>query len=114
MAIMRKYRNQPTIVDGIKFDSRAESARYLLLRVLERAGQIRDLELQPEFILQEGFRKNGKAIRAIKYVADFRYYDNAKQKEVIEDVKGKKTSVYQLKKKLFEKRYPELEITEVP
>lgn len=67
--------------------------------------------LQPRFLLQEGFRKNGKAYRKIEYVADFMYEQDGKL--IIEDVKGIKTDVYKLKQKLFEKRYQDLAIKEI-
>jgi hypothetical protein len=63
--------------------------------------------------LQDGFKKNGKTYRKIVYKADFEYFDIQQGKVIIEDVKGVKTEVYKLKKKLFEYKYPELSITEV-
>ena len=97
-----KYSNKKTLIDGIKFDSKKEAKRYSELKLLLNSGYIKDLELQPVFILQKGYRLNGKKIRAIKYIADFRYYDNELEKEFIEDVKGMKTQVYRIKKKMFE------------
>ena len=81
------------------------------MRELERKGNIEKLMLQPRFLLQEGFRKNGKAYRKIEYVADFMYEQDGKL--IIEDVKGIKTDVYKLKQKLFEKRYQDLTIKEI-
>lgn len=43
----RKYHNTKTVADGIKFDSKLEAERYAQLKILERAGVIRELELQP-------------------------------------------------------------------
>ena len=68
---MSKYRNRKTIHDGITFDSKGEANRYCELKILERAGEISDLTLQPKFTLQESFKKNGKTHRAITYIADF-------------------------------------------
>lgn len=51
-----KYGNIKTVIDGIKFDSKRESERYLELKLLEKAGEISDLKLQPRFILQHGFK----------------------------------------------------------
>lgn len=107
----RKYHSKTVTVEGIKFDSKKEAKRYAELKLLERAGEIENLELQPEYELQPKFRKDGVTYRAIKYRADFRYKDHGKV--VVEDVKGFKTDVYKLKKKLFEYRYPELTIKEV-
>lgn len=108
---MSKYRAKKTEIDGIKFDSRKEAKRYTELKLLERNGDIDDLTLQPRFLLQEGFRKNGKTYRKIEYVADFMYQQDGKL--IIEDVKGIKTDVYKLKQKLFEKRYQDLTIKEI-
>ena len=60
---MNKYRNKKVIVDGKEFDSKKEGDRYKKLRLLERAGEISDLELQPRFLLQDKFKKNGKTYR---------------------------------------------------
>ena len=107
-----KYHNSKTIIDGIKFDSKKESLRYQELKLLEKNGDITELELQPRFTLQPKYRKNGKTIRKIEYVADFSYRDK-KGKHIVEDVKGIKTEVYKLKKKIFEYKYPTLEIKEI-
>lgn len=108
-----KYKAIKTVVDGVTFDSRKEGRRYRELRLLEQAGVIEDLCLQPHFLLQEAYVKNGKSVRKIEYIADFSYYDLEKKKFVVEDVKGLKTDVYRLKKKIFEYKYPDLEISEI-
>ena len=109
----RKYRNTKTVIDGIKFDSKLEAERYAQLKILERAGVIRDLELQPSFELLPSFRKNGKTWRKTVYKADFRYILCEDDKTIIEDVKGSTaviTDVFRLKQKLFEYKYPALSI----
>lgn len=105
---MNKYRNKKVIVDDYIFDSIQESRRYKELKMLLKAGQIQNLELQPHFLLQESFKKNGKTYRKIEYIADFKYIEN--NKIIIEDVKGIQTDVFKLKHKLFEKIYPDLEL----
>lgn len=80
--------------DGIIFDSKAESRRYLELKLLERGGFIRQLELQPEY----KFEINGKLM--FTYRADFRYFESTSR--VVEDVKGVRTPVYRIKKKIIE------------
>lgn len=110
---MSKYRSKKIIIDGISFDSKREGNRYIELKLLEKAGKIKDLELQHQYELQPSFRKNGKTIRAITYVADFTYFDLERMRIVVEDVKGFKTDVYMLKRKLFEYKFPELTIVEV-
>ena len=105
---MNKYKNKKVIVDDYIFDSIQESKRYKELKLLLKAGEIQDLELQPHFLLQESFKKNGKTYRKIEYIADFKYIENGKI--IVEDVKGLQTDVFKLKHKLFEKKYPELEL----
>lgn len=105
---MNKYRNKKVIIDGKEFDSIQESKRYKELKLLLKAGKISNLELQPRFLLQESFRKNGKTFRKIEYIADFQYIEN--EKKIVEDVKGMLTDVFKIKHKLFEKKYPELEL----
>lgn len=93
------------MVDGITFDSKKESLRYCQLVLMERAGIIKTFSLQPEFILQEGYRrKDGKTIRPIKYIADFKveYPDGHIE---IEDSKGFSTEVFKIKRKLLEAKY---------
>lgn len=109
--IISKYRNKKVYVDGIKFDSAKEAMRYRQLRLLERSGNIKDLQLQVPFELQEKYTINDKKVRAIKYVADFVYIDQD-EKTHVEDVKGIRTEVYKMKKKMFEYRYG-IEIEEV-
>ena len=109
----RKYHNTKTVADGIKFDSRLEAERYSQLKMMERAGVIRDLELQPEYELIPSFKKGGKTWRRTVYKADFRYILCEGDRIIIEDVKGSTaviTDVFRLKQKLFEYRYPELTI----
>lgn len=110
---MNKYKNKKIVIDGIEFDSRLEANRYCQLKILERAREIKDLRRQVEFIIQPSYKKNNKTIRAIKYIADFVYYDVKKKKTIIEDTKGFKNEVYRIKKKIFEYKYPELEIVEI-
>ena len=105
-----KYKNKKIITDGIVFDSKKESERYIELKLLERAGEIKDLELQKVFELQPGFKKNGNTYIRITYVADFYYYDIRNNKYVVEDVKGIRTEVYKIKKKLFEYKYMDFEL----
>lgn len=103
---MNKYRNQKVTIDGITFDSLKEGGRYRVLKLLVKAKEIKDLELQKKFELQPAYTNaNGKRIRAINYLADFYYYDNKLGCYVVEDVKGFRTKEYLLKKKMFEYKY---------
>lgn len=98
-----KYRNKKTIIDGITFASIKEANRYAELKILLKAGEIRDLKLQHEFTLQGAFTDtHGERTRAIKYIADFTYWQG--NVFVIEDVKSditKNNATYKLKKKLM-------------
>ena len=92
-------------MDGITFDSKKESQRYLELKILQQCGMIQDLRLQVPFEVCP--KRNGNA-RARFYVADFVYTE--KGKRIIEDVKSKATKanpVYSLKKALVLANYPE-------
>lgn len=112
--LYRKYHNTKTVADGIKFDSKLESERYTQLKMMERAGVISNLELQPSFELLPSFRKNGKTWRKTVYKADFRYILSDGDRIIIEDVKGSTaviTDVFRLKQKLFEYKYPEYTIS---
>lgn len=100
-----KYNASKVVIDGHRFDSRREARRYETLKQLEAAGKIAKLELQPRFELQPAFRYRGEAVRKIEYVADFRYLDYERGGLVVEDVKGMKTDVYRLKRKLFLAKY---------
>ena len=88
-----KFRNVPTVVDGKRFASKKEARRYAELRLCEKAGEIKGLELQPSYPLDF----NGYHI--CTYRGDFRYRDGAAL--VVEDAKGVKTDAYKIKKKLM-------------
>ena len=91
-----KYGNKKiTGPDGQKFDSVKEYRRYGCLRLLERAGVISDLKRQVKFELIPRIGNE----RACNYIADFTYMENGAL--VVEDVKGVKTEVYKIKKKLM-------------
>lgn len=96
-----KYWSAKIELDWIKFDSKKEAWYYQQLKLLEKAWKIKDLELQPTYELQSTFKYKWEHIRAIKYVADFVYFDTDKKVQVIVDVKWFKTKDYLLKKKLF-------------
>ncbi|MFB7302593.1 DUF1064 domain-containing protein [Heyndrickxia sporothermodurans] len=99
-----KYGNKKTIVDGITFASIAEAKYYQQLKWLKQAKQIKDFKLQPRYILQEAFKKNGKHFRSIAYVADFEVLKLDGSIEVV-DIKGVETKEFAIKRKLFERKY---------
>ena len=98
-AKQNKYHNKKVIVDNIKFDSKKEARRYNELKLLEKAGIIKNLQRQVKYELQTSFKYNGKTIRAINYIADFVYEKDGEL--IVEDVKGIKTDIYKLKKKML-------------
>lgn len=103
---MNKYHARKTTVDGITFDSEKEARRFGELKLLLRAGEIKNLKLQQDFTLQEAYTApDGERVRAIRYVADFTYEENGEL--VVEDVKSKatKTRVYEMKRKLLREKY---------
>lgn len=96
MRSMSKYRNKKT--GG--FDSKMERDRYLLLRMMEETGEITDLKCQVKFELIPAQYIDGKCVeRKCEYVADFTYYQDGSL--VVEDVKGFRTDVYKLKRKMM-------------
>lgn len=105
-----KYNNSKTVADGITFDSRAEYLRYQELLVLQRAGFIEGLRLQPSYILLEGliwYDQDGKRHKqpARRYIGDFEYTNVATGRLIVEDVKGVITDVFSLKAAMFRARY---------
>jgi hypothetical protein len=96
-----KYHNKKTVIDGIKFDSKKEAARWCELKSLEKDGEIFFLRRQVPFVLLDGEEgPDGKKLRPMKYVADFVYTDKDGD-QVVEDSKGMKTDVYKIKKRLM-------------
>lgn len=100
-----KYNNKKTNVNGILFDSKKEADRYVLLTRREAIGEVVDIHLQVPFV----FALEGK--KMFTYKADFVYYDKTLSKTIIEDVKGMRTPLYKLKKKLIENQH-QITITE--
>lgn len=108
-----KYYNKKTRINNITFDSKIEALRYVELKFLQNIGKIKDLKLQPKYELIPTFKKNNETFKKTTYIADFSYYDNELGKIIVEDVKGFKTDVYRLKRKMFEYYYPNLTIREI-
>ena len=107
-----KYHNKKIEFDGIVFDSKREFIRYQELKLLEKAGEITDLQRQVKYVLipaqresdtigKRGGRKQGKIIeKECAYIADFVYLDPDKNR-VVEDTKGVRTKDYIIKRKLM-------------
>lgn len=108
-----KYGAQPTTVDGVRFASKREASRYQELKLMERAGAIKELTLQPVYPLHVPEKgRVGVYVTVGKYIGDFRYREGPNGLLVLEDVKGVKTAVYRLKKRMVEAQYG-IRITEV-
>lgn len=105
--LKNKYSNKNVLIywggESYLFDSKAESMRAIYLFDRLDKGLIEELILQPKFLLQKKFKRNGINFRTINYIADFSYVESGEF--VVEDVKGFLTSVYKLKKKLYLMKY---------
>jgi hypothetical protein len=103
-----KYHAIPVHIDGVRFASKREAARFLELRLWQKAGQITDLECQPVFPLHvmELWRSGSPIVITTigKFTADFRYLHWGTGEIVVEDVKSKatRTEAYRLRKKMAE------------
>jgi len=109
-----KYNAKKVVVDNRLFDSQAEGIRYTQLKQLLIVGEIWGLETQYKIELQPSFKYGNETIRAITYYADFKY--DTWDCTVIEDVKGYRTEVYKLKKRLLLKyltEHPTMKFIEV-
>lgn len=111
-----KYGSKKVEVDGIVFDSKKEAKRYQELLLLEKEGEITDLQRQVKFVLipaqyetVERYSKTGKRLKdkqkciekECSYYADFTYFDREKQEVIVEDTKGMRTKDYIIKRKLL-------------
>lgn len=101
MVVKHKFRAKRTESDGIKFDSKKEALRYNQLKLLQSSGDV------VFFLRQTPFHLSGN----VKYVCDFLVFYKDGTVEV-EDVKGHRTDVYIMKKKMVEHLYP-IEIREL-
>ena len=121
MGLKRKYGNKKiTAGNGQVFDSKKEYRRYCELTLLERAGEITNLQRQVHYLLipeqrapstevykrgpRTGQPKPGPVLeRRVVYIADFVYQENGET--VVEDAKGMRTKEYVLKRKMMLYRY---------
>lgn len=101
---MSKYHNRVLNTPDGRFDSVHEFSRWQELKLMQRAGEIYDLQRQVPFVLipSQKDELTGKVIeRECKYIADFTYRLCKNGRIVVEDAKGAKTEVYKLKKKIM-------------
>ena len=105
------------VIDGIEFRSTLEADAYQIIKSWRDAGAIRNLELQPKFVLQSAFRRgapvDGENVRAIKYTADFQF-ERAVIGEAVEwqmtviEAKGHRTQPYELRRRMFLAKFPHM------
>ena len=107
---MSKYKSQKITIDGITFDSKDEARYYEYLKKRKAKGEILNFELQPKYVLIPSFKKDGKNYRAMTYTPDFLIYNLDGSEELI-DVKGFSTQQGEIRKKLFDYKYPDLKLT---
>lgn len=97
-----KYRNVRVVVDGEKFDSKREAAYWQQLKYREKAGDLTRLERQSPWDLSTDlFNQPGQRAVVCRYISDFCYFDRDEHLHVV-DAKGKRTAIYELKKKWME------------
>lgn len=107
---MSKYKSEKIVVDGITFDSKDEAKYYQYLKRLKAESKIINFELQPVYELIPKFKKHGKTFRKTTYTPDFLIYHLDGSEELI-DVKGFSTQQGELRKKLFDYKYPDVKLT---
>lgn len=111
---MSKYKSVKTVIDGIKFDSKAEGEFYLYLRRKEDKGEIALIGVHPKVRLQDKFSLAGKTYPAITYAPDF-HVEFVDGRELYFDVKGMSTPVALLKYKMYmHLQYTRPEFARVP
>lgn len=105
MNTSKKAKEKRTI-NGHEFSSDLEYKYYVYLLSQQEEGIVKNIKLQPKFLLQEKFEKYGKKIQPINYIADFEVeYTNGDI--IIFDTKGMTTPDFQIKRKLFDYKYPD-------
>ncbi len=102
-----KYNAKRTEVDGIAFHSRKEARRYQELRLLEKAGQVKEIRLQPAFILHAFMANTGEVTAIGAYRGDFEYceWNGHAWNLTFEDVKGYDTALSKWKRKHVAAQY---------
>ncbi|AKC63196.1 Protein of uncharacterised function (DUF1064) [Clostridium sporogenes] len=105
-----KYGAKKIVIDGITFDSKDEGKYYLYLKELKAKDKILNFERQPKYELQPSFKKYGKTHKAITYAPDFLIYHLDGSEELI-DVKGTETQQGNMRRKMFDYKYPDLKLT---
>jgi hypothetical protein len=100
-----KYRNQPCQIGNEKYRSKREAKRHQDLLLLQKAGQISELQREVPFILAPAVKLDGRTKPALRYFADFVYVKRDDELSiglrVVEDCKGVRTPTYRIKRHLM-------------
>lgn len=103
-----KYGNRKIKTPDGVFDSKRELEDWQKLKWREKAGEITNLQRQVLFDLIPTIKTIGGTLTKIRYIADFYYYSKELKQYVVIDSKGFKTPVYNIKKRLFILKYPDI------
>lgn len=88
-----KYKNKKTESHGYLFDSRLEGGLYGYLKMLEQAGEIRNLRVKPNIFLTEA---------RLRMIPDFSAeHKELEWEEVFHEAKGYETDVWRIKYRLW-------------
>lgn len=99
---------------GHTHDSGREAKRCNDLHLLQRAGQIANLQIQPQFwFIIEGRQVKHPNGRRVGFKPDFSYIELPRLNDVVEDSKGVRTEAYVLRAALFRALFPQHELREV-
>ena len=96
---VRKFHNVPTIINGEKFDSKGEAARWQELKYMEMAGEIVELTRQVKYDMMVN------DVKVCSFIPDFEYVKDGEL--ITEDFKSSATmtATFRLKAKLFKALY---------
>lgn len=107
---MSKYNSQKVAIDSFLFDSKDEGMYYLYLKKQVEQGKIQKFVCQPKYELIPKFAKDGVKYRAMTYTPDFEITHNDGTIECV-DIKGFSTQQGEIRRKLFDFRYPNVKLT---
>ena len=101
-----KKSKEKRTLNGYTFSSDVEYRFYVYLLSKQEKGIVKNIIIQPKYLLQEKYEKYGKKVLPIHYISDFEVtYENG---DIITyDVKGMSTPDFILKKKIFDYKYPD-------
>lgn len=98
-AIASKHGNvRTTTADNITHASKRQADRWIALHLMQRAKRVRDLRREVRYPITV------KGVEVCIYIADHVYEERQKDGTwtlIVEDVKGQRTPVYKLKKRLM-------------